>query len=346
MRDDVRRRVRAQAPVRVDFAGGWSDVPIFADAEGGVTTNAALARYVEVDILLGGRGIRLVAEDLGERLAVPGPGGLTYDGKLDLHKASLNMLPVGGGIEILTRSGVPPGSGLGASGALDVALLAALARFREEAYDRAELAELAFRLEAVELRLEGGRQDQYAAARGGWSELVFSADGVVAHTIEPRRPEVTELEAMLLVVYTGQSHFSAQTHRRVWTAYREDRDGVADALRVIRDLGREAADALRAGDWYALARVMDDNWREQQRLDATIATPGVQQVENALRASGAWGLKAAGAGAGGCLVAIVPPDRQAAAAAAATTVGALVLDCRFDFGGVTVWDEDAPNPGR
>ncbi len=345
MRTELPPRVRARAPVRVDFAGGWSDVPAFAEAEGGVVANAAVTLYVHVDALMGGRGIRLVAEDLGDRVAVAGPAGLAYDGRLDLHKAALNMLPVSGGIELLTRSDVPPGSGLGASGALDVALVAALARYREEAYDRAELAELGFHLEAVELGFTGGRQDQYSAALGGWQELRFGGHGVVVHAIRPERDAVIELEAMLLVVYTGQSHFSMQTHERVWSAFAEGRGGVADALRTIRDLGTSAADALRAGDWQALANVVDANWEQQQRLDGTIATPGVRRVEEALRAAGVWGLKAAGAGAGGCLVAIVPPDARHAAVAAATAVGARVLECRFDFDGVTVWDEDAPNAG-
>jgi D-glycero-alpha-D-manno-heptose-7-phosphate kinase len=345
MRTDLPRRVRARAPVRVDFAGGWSDVPVFAKAEGGVVANAALNRYVHVDALIGGRGIRLVAEDLGDRVAVAGPAGLVYDGRLDLHKAALNMLPVSGGVELLTRSDVPPGSGLGASGALDVALVSALAHCRQEPYDRRELAELGFHLEAVELGFAGGRQDQYAAALGGWQELRFDGDRVVAHAIRPEREAMIELEAMLLVVYTGQSHFSMQTHRRVWSAFTEGRGGVADALRTIRDLGTSAADALRAGDWQALAAVVDANWEQQQRLDGTIATPGVRRVEAALRAAGVWGLKAAGAGAGGCFVAIVPPYARPAAVAAAAAVGARVLDCRFDFDGVTVWEESAPDTG-
>jgi D-glycero-alpha-D-manno-heptose-7-phosphate kinase len=331
--------------VRVDFAGGWTDVPVFADAEGGIVANAALALHVHVDVLLGGRGIRLFAEDLGTRVTAAGPHGLTYDGTLDLHKAALNMLPVTGNLELLTRSDVPPGSGLGASGALDVALVAALARFRDEAYDGPELAELGFHLEAVELGLEGGRQDQYAAALGGWHELRFSRDGVTVTGLEPTPEQVAELEAMLVVAYTGQSHFSAQTHRRVWTAYAEGWGEVVDALRAMRQLGEEAAKALRAGDWRRLASAVDENWRHQQRLDATISTAVVRVVEAAARGAGAWGLKAAGAGAGGCLVILVPATRREAVVRAVESAGARVLEARCDFDGVRVWNEDAPDAG-
>lgn len=335
-------RVRARAPVRVDFAGGWSDVPVFAERQGGLVTNAALATYVHVDALRGGRGIRLAAEDQGERVAVAGAAGLTYDGRLDLHKAALNMLPVTGGIELLTRSDVPSGSGLGASGALDVALVAVLARLRGETYDRAELAELGFDLEAKELALLGGRQDQYAGALGGWHELAFSADGVMVRPIFPTPEQARELESLLVIAYTGQSHFSSQTHARVWDAFRDGRPDVVDALLVIRELGASAAAALRAGQWRALAAVVDENWRQQQRLDGTISTPAVRVVERAARGAGAWGLKATGAGAGGCLLVLAPPGRRGEVARAVEAAGATVLPAQFDFTGVTVWEDDAP----
>lgn len=343
MRQAVPGRVIVRAPTRVDFAGGWSDVPAFADAESGIVTNAALTIHVHVDAVMTGTGIRLVAEDLGQRVTARHASDLQYDGRLDLHKAALNMLPVTGGLELLTRADAPAGSGLGASGALDVALVAALAPLRREQFTREELAELGFHLEAVELRLDGGRQDQYAAALGGVHELRFDAGGVTVRPIALTPAQRVELEAMLLIVYTGESHFSAQTHRRVWSAYADGRADVVDALRTMRDLGGAAADALRAGDWRSLSAVVDENWRQQQRLDATICTPGVRKVEEAARAAGAWGVKATGAGAGGCLLVMTPPNRRAAAGQAVTAAGGRVLEACVDLDGVVAQEADAPS---
>ena len=158
--------VQARAPVRIDFAGGWSDVPDFAEREGGggAVVNAAISLYTRVECLVGGGKFRLHAEDLELHAVYSSPLELVYDGKLDLHKAALNMLPVLGGVELITTCDVPPGSGLGASGALDVALLHALALCRGENYAPLELAEMGFLVEASELKLAGGRQDQLAGA--------------------------------------------------------------------------------------------------------------------------------------------------------------------------------------
>jgi D-glycero-alpha-D-manno-heptose-7-phosphate kinase len=336
--------IHARAPVRIDFAGGWSDVPHFAEAEGGVVANAALSLHVHVECRLVGQKIRLHAEDLGVRYVAAGPSELRYDGTLDLHKAALNMLPVTGGLELLTRSEVPHGSGLGASGALDVALVAALARARREHYDATELAELGFALESTELKLMGGRQDQYAAALGGWHELIFGG----AHAVEVRAigaplERRRELERHMIVAFTGESHFSAQTHNRVWQGYAEAKPGVVSALRTIRDLGRAAAEALRSCDWRTLAQVVEENWQAQKRLDPTISTAAVERVELAARAAGAWGLKAAGAGAGGCLLILASPEAIPAVQRAVRDAGATVLNTGFAAEGARVWEEDPPD---
>ncbi len=332
--------VLARAPVRIDFAGGWTDVDTFAKESGGVVTNAAITLYTTSELSLGGNRIRLHAEDLGDHVSLGSPAEIVYDGKLDLHKAALNMLPVTGGIEILTRSEAPAGSGLGASGALDVALVAGLATCRREVYDPEDLAELGYHLEAVELGLLGGRQDQYAAALGGFHEFRFEGEAVVCRPLSIAPTSARDLREHLLLVYTGQSHFSSATHERVWEAYARAGSTVRRALGAIRELGLQATVALEAGDWKQLAEIVDENWRHQQRLDPTISTSHAQGIEAAAREAGAWGLKATGAGAGGCLVIVCPPDSRQGVAAATGERGARTLDFDFDFGGVVVREYD------
>lgn len=333
--------VHTQAPLRIDFAGGWSDVPVFAEREGGVVVNAAITLYAHVDILPGGGTIRLHAEDRREHVTLHSAADIRYDGQLDLHKAALNMLPVTGGIEILSRSDAPLGSGLGGSGALDVALVAGLAHLRGERYHQAELAELAFDLEAGELGLAGGRQDQYAAALGGFHELTFGAEGVGVRPLAVSAEAAVELTEHLLLAYTGQSHFSSATHDRVWEAFGRGESAVSDALVTIRDVAQRVAAALEGGAWRTLAELVDANWTAQQRLDATIATPKIRQLDRQARQAGAWGLKATGAGAGGCLVILCPAERRAAVVDAVRAEGAKPLDIGFDVAGVTLREEPA-----
>jgi D-glycero-alpha-D-manno-heptose-7-phosphate kinase len=335
--------VHARAPTRIDFAGGWTDVPAYAEREGGAVVNAAISLHVHADFLLGDNRIRLVAEDLGERISLASSRDIRYDGKLDVHKAALNMLPVTGGIEILSRSDAPSGSGLGASGALDVALLAGLARCRREEFAAEDVAEMAFELETAELGLLGGRQDQYASALGGFHLLTLHR-GIELKALAVAPDQVRDLERHVVLLHTGHSHFSSATHARVWAAYDRREPAVTDALATIRRLADDAATACEACDWRSLAAIVDENWRQQQRLDATISAPRAQEIERAVRAEGAWGLKATGAGAGGCVAVIAPPDRREAIERAAQRAGASVLPFGFSHEGVVVWEE-ASAPG-
>ncbi len=331
-----------RAPTRIDFAGGWTDVPEFANREGGIVVNAAITLYAHVELMFGGNKIKLAAEDLDERETVQSSDRLTYDGPLLLHKAALNMLPVTGGIELISRSDAPLGSGLGGSGALDVALLAALARARLEDYDGSDLAELAYELEARELGLQGGRQDQYAAALGGVNRLEFADGSVRVQSLEVSPEMLREFHRVVVLVYTGQTHFSSQTHERVWNAYRAADSDVTDALRAIRDVAGACSASLEAGDWKRSAELVDENWRQQQRLDVTISTSKTRNIEQGVRAAGAWGLKATGAGAGGCLAILTDPTRRDHVEQAARAYGGQILAFEFCSGGVEVVEpEDA-----
>src|SRR5437016_11350879 len=105
----------ATAPMRLDFAGGWTDVPPFSAREGGVVVNGAIGLRAHVELRLGGKLLRLVSEELGETLECANSGGLVPHGKLPLLTAALRRFPVLGGFTLTTRCDAPPGSGLGSS---------------------------------------------------------------------------------------------------------------------------------------------------------------------------------------------------------------------------------------
>src|SRR5207245_9752340 len=140
----------AAAPGRLDFAGGWTDVPPFSAREGGVVVNGAIELTARVAVRIGGRLIRLVSEDLGEELECADSGGLVLDGRLDLLKAALRMLPVQAAVTITTRCDAPPASGPGTPAATAHGRVAASALARGERFTGREPAEQAWYLETVE----------------------------------------------------------------------------------------------------------------------------------------------------------------------------------------------------
>ena len=328
------RRVHASAPVRLDFAGGWTDVAPFAERERGVVVNAALELRAEAEVLPGGEGFTLISEDLGDEVRLAGREALGNAGRLDLLRAALRRYPIPGG-ELRTRSAAPAGSGLGSSGALDVALVAALDAARGITRPLAELPEEAFLLESVEAGFPGGRQDQCAAAFGGFQRLEFSAGGVTIERLPVSPACAEELASRLVICYTGVSRVSSRAIERVTGAYARGDAGVGGALRALADVARRMAEAFAAGDVERIGRLLSENWLLQQRLDPAMRTPEMAALESVMEHAGASGGKAAGAGAGGSMFFLVR-DR-ARAADAAREAGARVLPTAWASEGVRVW---------
>lgn len=335
-RRDLPTEYHATAPMRLDFAGAWTDVPPFSAREGGVVVNAAIGLRSHVALTLGGKLLRLVSEDLGETLECANAGGLVLNGKLDLLKAALRMFPVLGGFTLTTRCDAPPGSGLGSSGALDVALVAALTQARLERLGERDLAEQGWHVEVIDARIPGGKQDQYAAALGGWHRFSFRDPdvGVEPLTLDPAF--AAALERQIVLCHTNTSRVSGDTIARVMSAYERGDRRVTEALRGMKDVADMMVAALRAADLARVGALLAENWTHQQALDPGMQTAEMARLEQALRAAGAIGGKAAGAGAGGSMFFLMPGDR-AAGVEAATAAGATVLPLSWASEGARAW---------
>ena len=322
----------AAAPVRLDLAGGWTDVPPFSAREGGVVVTIAIQLFARAEVRLGGSGFRLVSEDLHDELEVSDSAGLVRDGRLDLLKAGLRMLPVGG-CTLSTRSDAPPGSGLGSSGALDVALVAALSAARGESPDPVDIAERACHLEAVEAGIPGGRQDQFASSHGGFLRLDFRDPEAEVQRLKLDPEFATDLARRTMLCYTSASHFSGTTIERVMRAYERGDATVARALHGLRDVAEMMAAALAAADSGRVGELLTENWAHQQALDPRMCTEEMARLERSATDAGALGGKAAGSGAGGCMF-FLGPDDPGPMIKAARNCGVRILPVRWAMYGV------------
>lgn len=322
----------AAAPVRLDLAGGWTDVPPFSAREGGVVVTSAIQLFARAEVRLGGSGFRLVSEDLHDELEVSDSAGLVRDGRLELLKAGLRMLPVGG-CTLSTRSDAPPGSGLGSSGALDVALVAALSAARGESPDPVDVAERACHLEAVEAGIPGGRQDQFASSHGGFLRLDFRDPEAEVQRLKLDPQFAAEMARRMVLCYTSASRFSGTTIDRVMRAYERGEPTVARALHGLRDVAEAMTVALACADFARMGELLTQNWAHQQALDPRMCTEEMARLEQSVTEAGALGGKAAGSGAGGCMF-FLGPDDPGPMIEAARACGVQLLPVRWAMYGV------------
>jgi D-glycero-alpha-D-manno-heptose-7-phosphate kinase len=241
--------VRSRAPVRVDFAGAWTDVSYFASAFKGATLNAAIQMYVTGEIQADDA---LDAVFDAKRAAASGDAG-KY------------QLPERPALNVTYGTPIPAGSGLGTSATLNCVWLA-LAR-REPVTsdeDKMKIAALAYDVEKT-LGIIGGKQDQYASAIGGINLFEFDGDEVTRIPVELPQERARELEELLVLCYTGQARLSSNIHRNVWGNFRAGREETVRALFSLRDSAYEAKAALEEWDLDAFARILTDHGRQAVR---------------------------------------------------------------------------------
>jgi D-glycero-alpha-D-manno-heptose-7-phosphate kinase len=321
MRD--KQSIVVSAPVRLDFAGGWTDVAPFATTERGRVVNAAIDLRTRVELRCDHDRYELVAGDVGSRCTGSDVTALSSDGVFTLPKAAIGRARLGPCM-LRTSATAPAGSGLGSSGALSVALVHACNAATDSVASPIETAESAWTLETIDAAVAGGKQDQFAAALGGFNFLAFDRDGTQATALALDPDFAATLARHTVLCYTGQSRFSGQTITRVMAAYAAGDRAVAGALRGMAECATAMAEALLARDLIGVGRVLQANWLHQLQLDAAMRTPAMAALEKTMERVGAVGGKAAGSGAGGSMFFIVP-DNPAPAIAAAQAAGARVL---------------------
>lgn len=320
--------------MRLDFAGAWTDVAPFATHSRGGVVNAAIDLRTRVELTPNQRRYHLRADDLDQHVDVATLGELAADGTLDLLKAAIRRSALGP-CSLRTSAEAPPGSGLGTSGALSVALTAAVGVAQGLRLNSLEIAHQAWQMETVDADVAGGQQDQYAAALGGFQQLTFDHGTTTARSLHLDREFARELAEHTVVCYTGRSRFSGNTITEVMSAYTRGDAEVAGALASLVDIAEAMTSALEGARLEQVGELLAQNWLQQQRLAPGMRTNEMMRLEAAMAATGAVGGKAAGAGAGGSMFFLVPGPVDGAITAA-RACGATILPTTWADRGVSI----------
>ncbi len=338
--------LRGRAPLRLGLGGGGTDVEPYSSEFGGRVLNATIDRYAYA----------FAERASGESVAFHSPDrdrvGEAHVNDLDslsddfpLHVAVYRRViadfhdgtPVS--LELATQVDAPPGSGLGSSSALVVAMLITTCELLGVSPGPYELAKLAWEIERVDLGMAGGWQDHYAAAFGGFNFMESRPDGeIVVNPLRIRREVIAELEASLLLYFGGVSRLSseviAEQQRNV-----VDRD--ADALaatHAIRAEAREMKDLLVVGDIPGFAASLRRGWEAKKQLASRITNPTIERAYQVAESHGMVAGKVSGAGGGGFLMMIVDPRRRVEVAQSLEReCGGSVTPCLFTKDGATTW---------
>jgi D-glycero-alpha-D-manno-heptose-7-phosphate kinase len=339
--------IRSKAPLRISFGGGGTDVSPYVEERGGVVLSATIDKHAYGSLRLrDGADVSVRSLDYDIVAKYNTDDELNYDGELDLVKAVIKTVNRGRnkGLEFFLHSDAPPGSGLGSSSTMVVALIGLLKRWQGLPLTPYEIAELAYHIERKELGIKGGMQDQYAAVFGGFNFMEFTRGQVIVNPLRIDGEIINELEYNLLLCYTGRTRLSANIIDTQINNYRRQDADVLRAMDELKAITIEMKNALLQGRLDDFGRLLHDGWINKKKLAAGITNPVIDQLYEAARQLGCLGGKILGAGGGGYLLVYCPFDRKHLIAAELERLGGQAVEFTFDSRGLQTWEvrgEDA-----
>jgi len=336
--------IRSKAPLRLGLAGGGTDVTPYSDLYGGATLNATINMYAYATIIPSINGkivIRSIDKDV--HFETDSAESLPIDGSLNLLKGIYNRVVKDFthsalSFELSTYVDAPPGSGLGTSSTLVVAVLGAFAEWLKLPLGEYDLARLAYQIERVDLEMAGGKQDQYAATFGGINFMeFFKEDKVIVNPLKIRSIYLNEISHNLVLYNTKTSRVSSAIIERQARNIIENRAKNIEATHKLKEQAVMMKEAILKGAIDQIGPVLDYGWTYKKQIAAGITNHLIDSIYEAALESGATGGKISGAGGGGFMIFYCPDNTRYEVIESLRKFGGTSHRYEFTTAGMTAW---------
>ena len=338
---------RAKAPLRLGFAGGGTDVSPFSDIHGGLILNGCINMFAYATLEpLDNGDIIFESLDKGETVIVPPGSNIKIDGKLELLKGVYvhlreKFLTQDLSFKLSTFVDAQAGSGLGSSSTLVVAIIGAFMEWQKLPLGEYDIAQMAYHIERRQLNMAGGKQDQYAAAFGGFNFMEFYADDkVIVNPLRIKSNIIHELESNLLLYYTGTSRLSSKIIEGQSNNIAAKQEVSLDAMFKLKEQALLMKEAVLKGRLDEVGRILDFGWQHKKRTAEGISNPVIDEIYSSAIEAGATGGKISGAGGGGYMFFFCPANTKYKVADTLIQFGGEIRRTTFFQEGLQMWSYD------
>jgi len=344
------KTVFAKAPLRMALAGGGTDLEPYWKEYGGVVLNATIDQYayckiepyeccrkethwVFKSIDLGIEERRdFYSSDFMEYAYTQGSLKLLIN-TYQYLTYKLKREPV----KITTYVEAPPGSGLGSSSALVVALVAAITEYYGLPMGEYDIAEDAVEIERKICDLPGGKQDQFAAAFGGFNFIEFLQDGrAIVNPLRLNYKTQNMMELNTVLYYVGKPRKDSRVIENTSEGLKNS-ETVLNATHKIKEACINYKRSLLTGDFDRISELMETYWRNKLETNPHVASPEILDSYNFALQNGATAAKISGAGGGGHMVLFTEFEKRHQLISALEGREGRVVPFKFVKHGVDVW---------
>lgn len=326
-----------RAPVRISFAGGGTDLPAYYERYGGAVLSTSIDKYFYVMMnVTRNEELQITSSDYRTFYRHNREESLECDGALGLPRAILSYFGISRGVHMFLASEVPPGTGLGSSSSVAVAVIKAVSTACGLNLSRKEIAELACTIEIEKMKMPIGKQDQYAAAFGGLNYFTFASEGIEVEPIRVQQEILEGFRDRLLLFYTGAARDSGSILSEQTKNSSGNDATVISALHAVKTMAADARRMLERGQLLEIGALLHESWQHKRRFASGVTKPYIDEAYELARAKGAIGGKLTGAGGGGFMMLYCEPRRQPAVTEALERLGLKRMDFNFEKGGARV----------
>ena len=341
--------IRSKAPLRLGLAGGGTDIASYYNRHGGYVLNATVDMYAYCTIEPDETGkIQFIAADLGKQEDHDAREILPISPVLPLHTGIYNRIvsdfckkPLS--FRMTTYSDAPAGSGLGSSSTMVVAIIKAFIEWLNLPLGDYDIAALACKIEREDIGLAGGKQDQYAATFGGFNFMEFyENDRVIVNPLRLKRWIRNELEASLVLLYTGVSRESANIIKEQIQHTETGNNKNIESMHEMKKQAVYMKEALLKGNFSDFSDCLLNGWLAKKNAASSISNSFLEDLYQYAIDNGAESAKISGAGGGGFMMIYCNPCRRISLIRALKekqniSNGGMVLTPSFTETGTQAW---------
>lgn len=344
--------------MRIGLAGGGTDLPSYSNRHGGAVFNAAICMYAYCTIIpTNDNKIKIFSYDNKNNLETESVPYLEIadDNALVLHKGVYNRIvkDYNGGKPLSfimsTSNDAPIGSGLGTSSTMVVAILEAFDKWLSLGLNDYQKAKLAYEIEREDLKLAGGKQDQYVAVFGGFNLMEFNKDGsTIVNSLRLDKSRIDELECSLLLYYSGTSRKSADIQLELTknilkdqiSRTQQNKANTIDAMQELKKYAYIMKDCVLLGDYAGFSDCLKVAWETKKKTSSIVSNTELEKTIDYALKNGADSVKVSGAGGGGFLMLYCDPVNRQKLIYAMEELSGKLYPVKFAKNGAESWITD------